>query len=166
MAKSISWLSSALRQCIPICGAARFLTNLPTLHCYPRDLTAPSQQSRAGSQSLQRMSDSVKQDAGEARLVGEQLRLQLQAAAVPRERAIGADEAMARDDQRQRIGAIGMAHRAGGMWASEVCGQRAIAAGFAERNLRKRLPDGALPDGADERERQIEDVSLAAMIFT
>src|SRR5262249_31584707 len=77
-------------------------------------------------------------------LVLEQPSLALDPAAIARERAIGADDAMAWDHEADRIGAVGVADRAHRPRTAEFCGERAVAQRRARRDAGEPRPDSAL----------------------
>src|SRR5712672_2444450 len=77
-------------------------------------------------------------------LMREQPSLALKPAAIFDQRAVGADQAMARHDDAERIRAVGMAERAHRLWHAELCRQCAIGHGRSRRYLRQARPDLAL----------------------
>src|SRR4051794_5268447 len=95
-------------------------------------------------------------------LVVEQLALHVQATGVAGELAGRADDAVARDDDADRVPRIGAAHRAG--HAAQLAGQLAVGHGLAVRDLGQRFPDAPLELGARGREREVEALELAGEI--
>src|SRR4051812_24930232 len=76
------------------------------------------------------------------------------AAAIADESAVGADDAMAGDDDRDRIAPTGGADRA--CRTAERRGYFAVAAGAAVWNFQHRLPHKLVERGPLGRQRQIE----------
>jgi hypothetical protein len=74
-------------------------------------------------------------------LVLEEPALSLQAASVSREGSVGTDDAVARDDDGDWIGAVGYAHGANGFWAIELRGELAIADGAADADAAQGCPN-------------------------
>src|SRR3954451_13544273 len=96
-------------------------------------------------------------------LVIEQRALGLQPARVARQRAVGADHAVARVDDRDRVAAVGAPDRAGD--AAELTGQLAVGDRLAVRDLAQARPDGALEGGAVLGQRQVERGPLAGEVL-
>src|SRR3954471_4867212 len=92
-------------------------------------------------------------DAG---LVVQQRALAAQAAAEPGERAVRADHAMARDDHRDRLAAVGEAALADGLRIAQLAGDRAVGGRLPVGDLPQHRPHALLEDGALRRERQVE----------
>src|SRR5437016_7854579 len=84
----------------------------------------------------------------ELSLVIQQPALSLQSAAVADQRARGADHAVAGDENRDVISAIGGADGAAGAGPADGPGLLAIASGFAEPNRAKIFPDAKLEIGS------------------
>ena len=68
----------------------------------------------------------------------------LDTAAVAGERAVGADDSMAGDDDANRIGAVGEANRPYRGGTAEACGEMSIGNSGTARNLAQGDPDLAL----------------------
>jgi hypothetical protein len=80
----------------------------------------------------------------------------------PVSRAVGADEAVARQHDRQRVAAVRGADRARRPRRADLASLRAVAAGRAIRDLGEREPGAALERGrAVEVEREVEGGALA-----
>ena len=80
--------------------------------------------------------------------VHQQPTLPLQSAAIAGERRIGADDAVTGHDDRDRVGAIGQAHRAHRLGLPDAGRQRAIADRAAARDAAQFVPYRALEVGA------------------
>src|SRR3954470_10261738 len=80
------------------------------------------------------------EEAAEPPLVVEQPLLAPQLAAVADQRAVGADDAVARHEDRDLIGAIGPGDGADGRRAADAIGDLAVAARLAARDLAQRRP--------------------------
>ena len=81
----------------------------------------------------------------------------MEPAAEAGERAVRADHAMARKDDRQRVLAVRRADGAGGVAAeTEPARLLAVADGLSVRNRREREPAALLELGAVQFERQVE----------
>lgn len=74
--------------------------------------------------------------------------LAMQASSVASKRAIGADDAMAGDDDADGVGAIGQAHGADGGGLADPAGQLGVADGGAARNTAEDAPDRFLKRSA------------------
>lgn len=81
-------------------------------------------------------------------LVGEEPALAVDAAAVAGEGAVGADDAMAGDDDADRIRAIREADGADGFGAADALGELAVGDGRAAGDLAEGEPDFALEGSA------------------
>ena len=79
-----------------------------------------------------------------------------QAAGIAGESALGADYAVAGNEDRDGIAAVGLARRPGGLGSADLLGQPGIAAGLAIGNLSQSLPDLALKFRALRRQRQVK----------
>jgi len=97
--------------------------------------------------------------------VVEQPALAGQAAAVAGERAVGADHAVAGDDDADRVAAVGQAHGAGGCGTAELLGERAVRRGGAVGNCLQRLPHLLVEGRADRGEPQVERGASAGEVF-
>src|SRR5258705_12363432 len=86
----------------------------------------------------------------------EKLALAIESARVARERAIGADDAMARNEDRQRVAARRGTGRTDGRRISRARGEIAISDGSAERHRADLVPHRALKRGTRWRERDVE----------
>src|SRR5882757_8833080 len=95
----------------------------------------------------------------------QQARLRLKAAAEAGERAVRADHPMTGDDDRDRVGAVGPAHRAGGAGAADLFCDLAVAAGLAEGDPLQRIPDRALEGRPLGGEREVEIVARAGEVL-
>ena len=94
------------------------------------------------------------------------LRLSGRPAAITGQAAVGADHPVAGHDQGDGIGAIGGAHRAGGVGWPMRLGDRAIAGGGAEGNIQQRRPDTCLSNsGPSGSQFEFEIAALALGIF-
>src|SRR4051794_7003007 len=87
-------------------------------------------------------------------LAVEQRALALDAPAIAREIAVGADHAMARDRDGERVGGAGLGDRADGAGRADLARDLGVARGLAGRDLAQRLPDSLLERGAADVERQ------------
>src|SRR5262245_55829079 len=74
-------------------------------------------------------------------LVPQEPALSFQPAAVFHQRAAGADQAVAGQDDADRVGAVGVADGAHRAWRVETGRERAVAQRGACGNVRQRLPD-------------------------
>src|SRR5215472_5192950 len=93
----------------------------------------------------------------------EQPALAREAAAISRERAVGADDAMARDDDADGIAAIGAADGANGAGTAEARSERAIAQRRARRDGGEPGPDAPLKrraGGAPGDRREARDIAV------
>src|SRR3954453_20654704 len=97
----------------------------------------------------------------DARLVLQEPLLATQPAAVTPERAPRADDAVAGDDEPDRIPAVRVAHRAAGARAPHAAGELPIAHLPAEPQRPERRPDDLLKFGPPERHRQVEVRALS-----
>src|SRR2546423_6701304 len=97
-------------------------------------------------------------DAG---LEVQQRALAVEAAAEARERAVGADHAVARDDHRDRVAAVGEADGADGPGVAEAAGERAVGGRLAGRDLAQHRPHALLELSPVGRELQGEVGALA-----
>ena len=77
------------------------------------------------------------------------------------EGTVGADHAVAGDDQTDGIGGVGAADGARGARVAEGCGESAVAAGFTVGNRDECGPDAVLKISAfgGERHREIAELS-------
>src|SRR5689334_14497718 len=98
-------------------------------------------------------------------LVREQRALERQSAAIAREAAVGADHAMTRNDQRDRVRAVRRTHAARGRRLADRARDLAVAARLAVRNREQRLPHGLLELRAVRRELEVELGALAGAIL-
>src|SRR5262249_43164961 len=86
---------------------------------------------------------------GRAGLEVEQELLAFETARIPRERAVGADHAVARDDDRDRVRTVREPDRSRPTrWHPESAGDLAVRRGLAIRDLLELSPDPALEVGA------------------
>ena len=91
--------------------------------------------------------------------------LHVQAAAEAGERAVGADHAVARQDERERVLAVGGADGARGIRTeAEPPRLLAVADGLPVGDRREREPAAPLEVGAVEVERQVERRQLAGEV--
>ena len=90
----------------------------------------------------------------------EQRALGVEAAGVARERAVGADHAVAGDDDRDLVAAVGAADRAGD--AADLARELAVGARLAVRDLAQLGPDVELERRAVLGEREVELVRSPA----
>src|SRR3954447_1148457 len=96
-------------------------------------------------------------------LVVEQCALGRQAAGVARQRPVGADHAMARRDDRDRVAAVGAADRS--RHAAQLPRELAVGDRLAVRDLAQPRPDGALEGGAVVGQREVESGALAGEVL-
>src|SRR4051812_33948328 len=89
-------------------------------------------------------------------LMLEQPALALESARVAGQTSVGADDAVTRDDDRDRVAAHRRADGADGLRGAYATGQLGIADGLAEPDGAERLPDPKLELGAAEGQRQVE----------
>ena len=102
---------------------------------------------------------------GDALLEGEQAALGIEAAAVATDAAVGRDHAVAGDDDRDGVRAVGEADGAKGPGAAGGAGDVGVAAGRAVGDLGERVPDGALERGAPQVEGDGEVAADAAEVL-
>ncbi len=93
--------------------------------------------------------------------VRQQRMLAPQAAAKTGERGVIADDAMAGDDDGNRIAAHGLRQGPDGARPADALRQLAVADGRPERQGQQAVPDRALEHRAARRQRQIEGAALA-----
>src|ERR1700733_15319503 len=94
-------------------------------------------------------------------LLPEQLTLALEAPAVTRELAIATDDAVARNDKRDRVGGASVsnhARRGLGVNAIDQTGQVHVAYCFARRDRANFLPHAALKRRPTHIEREVEPI--------
>src|SRR5580704_567625 len=97
--------------------------------------------------------------------VVEQPAFALDPAAVAGERAVGADDSMTGDDDANRIGAVGQAHRSYRGGTAEACGEVSVGNGRAARDLAQGTPEVALEGRACGRDGQgIDGMQLAGKV--
>src|SRR6478735_1630664 len=96
-------------------------------------------------------------------LVLEQRALGVKAAGVARQRAVGADHAVAGDDDRDLVAAVGAADRAGD--AADLAREFAVGARLAVRDPAQRAPDVELERRAVFGERDVEPGPLAREVL-
>src|SRR5689334_7295824 len=94
----------------------------------------------------------------------EQKPLRRQPAAEAGERSVAADDAMAGDDDRDRVLTVGRSDRPHGVGAANLRRDRRIAPRFTVRNLRQRAPDVLLKRRAPRRQRYIESLQLSGKV--
>src|SRR5580658_2149284 len=94
----------------------------------------------------------------------QQLFFDWQAAAEAGQIAVAANDAMARDNNRNRIRTVRKSHRAGRRRIADSLRQLPVADGFSVRNFLQVAPDQKLKVGAVESERQIEVFELSVEI--
>src|SRR4051794_11674503 len=95
----------------------------------------------------------------------EQGALAFQAASVAGERPVGADDAVAGDDDGDRVAAIGGADRARGPGALDALGELAVADRLAVGDRAQRLPDLLLERRAGERQVDVEVAPVAGEVL-
>src|SRR5580704_3274827 len=88
-----------------------------------------------------------------------------QAAAIAGEASIGADDAMAGDNQSYGVGAVCKTHGAGAVRSTELCSERAIARGLAEGDFQQCIPDLMLEWRSFRRELEIEFLPRSITVF-
>ena len=89
----------------------------------------------------------------------EQFALAFEAPAITGQFAVGADDAMTGNDEREGIGGAGIRHDAGGdlrIGAVDQLGHLHVALGFTDGDRTKRIPYAALNRRAADVEREIE----------
>src|SRR3954470_9490432 len=96
-------------------------------------------------------------------LVVEQLALHIQAAGVAGELAGRADDAVAGDDDGDRVHGVRVADRAGD--AAELTRELAVGDGLAVGDLDERVPHALLERGAARRELQVELLAVAREVL-
>src|SRR5437763_13215933 len=101
---------------------------------------------------------------GDARLVREQPALGLDAAAEAGERAVAADDAVARHDDGDGIGSVRGADGAHGVGMPDVARDGAVHRGRAVRDGAQAAPHALLKGGAVDREREVEVAQLAGEV--
>ena len=89
----------------------------------------------------------------------------VEAAAVAGQRAVGADHAVAGDDDRDRVAVVGAADRARRGGLADRARDVAVAGGLAERDPEQRRPDRLLERGPPGRQPQIEARALAREVL-
>lgn len=90
----------------------------------------------------------------------------MQASTVAAQGAVGGDHAVARDDDRDRVRAVGAADRAAGAGAlAEFAGDVEIGAGLPEGDRQETVPDGELEGCADKIESNIEALAAAREVL-
>jgi len=94
----------------------------------------------------------------------EQVPLAFDAAAVAGEASGGADDAMARDDDADRVAAVGQADRARRRGPADLLGELPVRDRLPIRDLPQGRPDAALERGPVQGERQVELGQLAREI--
>src|SRR5205085_5815144 len=88
--------------------------------------------------------------------------LALDAAGIAGEGAVGADHPVARDDDRDRVAAVGQTHGSGGgVGAAEALGDLAVRRGVAVADQEQLGPDGLLEVRPGRGERQVELLEVA-----
>src|SRR5205814_2893576 len=81
------------------------------------------------------------------------------------DRAVAGNHAVARDQDRQRVTAVGLAYSARRVRLADVSRHVAVRAHAAERNRKQRLPYAPLKRRAVRRQRQIEFAALAGKVL-
>ena len=92
--------------------------------------------------------------------MGEQKFLDLESAAKARERLVRSDHPVARNDDRQRVRAVGPAHRAARGWLADARRERPIGNRRAEGYVAQGGPDLVLEGGAGETQGQVQNVRV------
>src|SRR5258707_5874021 len=95
----------------------------------------------------------------------EQFRLAPEPSGVSREAAVGADHAVARHDDRERIAASGRTRGTRRAWSARARRQLRVSDRLAEGNARDRDPDTALEFRTFGRERQLEALALSLEVL-
>jgi hypothetical protein len=95
----------------------------------------------------------------------QELALVLQATAKASKASIAADDAVARNDNRKRILAVGCTYGANSLWVTDSPGKLSIANGFAVRNLLEILPNFLLEIRAIHTQRNFKFPQSAREIF-
>src|SRR4051794_34400190 len=95
--------------------------------------------------------------------VVEQLALHIQAAGVAGELAGRADDAMAGDDDGDRVHGVRVADRAGD--AAQLTRELAVGDGLAVGDLDERVPDALLERGAARGELEVEALAVAGEVL-
>src|SRR5436190_18021589 len=95
----------------------------------------------------------------------EQGLLAFDAAGVAGERAVGADHAVARDDDRDGVRAVGEPDRTGGgVGLAETSGDLAVRRGVAVADLGQLVPDRLLPHAAHGGQWQVEVLEVTGEV--
>ena len=94
-----------------------------------------------------------------------QLALDVESAAIAAQRSSGGDDAMAGNNDGDRIPIVGHADSAEGMWVSDGAGDIAVAASLAVGDREERLPAGKLKRGSAEVERHRKFATLVAKVL-
>lgn len=81
------------------------------------------------------------------------------------EGAVGADDAVAGDDDAGGIGGVGAADGASGGRRAELGGELAVGARFAEGNREEGGPDALLERSAVKGERKVEGAAAAGEVI-
>ena len=95
----------------------------------------------------------------------EQLFFDVESTAVPGQRPARADDSMARNDDRNRIGAIGSTDRPRGAGQSDPPSDLSLGDEFAERDGQQRIPHLLLERSASGSERKLEHASFSVEVF-
>ena len=88
-------------------------------------------------------------------LGGKQFALAVEPAGIAAERSVAADHAVARDQHRDMIVAIGRADRSDRLWLADRSRDLGITARFARRDLAELPPHGFLESSAGDIDRQL-----------
>jgi len=95
---------------------------------------------------------------------GQQFFFDGKASAVSGEFAVAADDAVARNDDWNGVGAIGEADSAGGVGVPDAVGKLSVGNGFAEGNVEQMAPNFALKFGALRSQWKIEGFEFASEV--
>src|SRR5687768_13649165 len=87
------------------------------------------------------------------------------AASIPRKRAVGVDDPVARDDDRDTVVAVRPADRARGEWPAELARDPVVRRGLGEGDLQQLVPDGGLEWCAVQIERDGELLAQAQEVL-
>jgi len=97
--------------------------------------------------------------------VREELLFAVEAATVPGEVAGRSDDAVARDDDADRVLPVGQTDRSGRPGFAETLGELAVRGGLAVRDLLQRGPDLLLERSSAQPERKVEAGTTAREVL-
>jgi hypothetical protein len=97
-------------------------------------------------------------------LQGEQRSFPIETSAIPGEASAGTDDTVARNNDRDRVVAVGQADGASGARSADLFCNLTIGPGLTERDRQQRLPDSPLKLGASQIELEVEGGELAGKL--